>query len=76
MLGLLDTGSLTVALGAIGAVIVGWFIAYIKGRGDGKSSANQDAMENDYENADAIRDRVDRDRAKRVRELDDAGYRD
>jgi hypothetical protein len=39
-------------------------------------SATMKAKDADYENADDIRRRVSTDRAKRVRELDDAGWRD
>jgi hypothetical protein len=52
------------------------FGIYAAGRREGRSAANSDAMEQDYENADDIRRRVSTDRAKRLRELDDAGWRD
>lgn len=52
------------------------FGIYTAGRKEGRSQANSDAMEQDYENADDIRRRVSTDRAKRLRELDDAGWRD
>lgn len=42
----------------------------------GAKNAKQDMMEDDFENAQDIRRRVSVDRAKRVRELDDSGWRD
>ena len=42
----------------------------------GAQARDQKARDQDYEKADAIRDRVDRHLDERVRDLDDAGYRD
>lgn len=47
-----------------------------KWRGDGEAKAKQKFEEKDRERAQEIRDRLSRDRAQRVRELDDAGWRD
>jgi len=47
-------------------------LAYFKGRSDAK----RDARLEDYENAEDIRRRVDRDRSERLRRYDDAGWRD
>jgi len=47
-------------------------LAYFKGRSD----ANRDARLEDYENAEDIRRRVDRDLPDKLREYDDAGWRD
>ncbi len=44
---------------------------YLKGRSDQKT----DTMEDDYENAEDIRRRVSVNRADKLRELDDAGWR-
>jgi hypothetical protein len=63
-------------LGTLGVAILGALVAYWRGRASGESDANQDAMEDDYENAKDIRRRVNVDRAQRLRELDDAGFRD
>lgn len=57
------------------------FVAALWGWGkskkeEGRRTERQEAQEADYENAADIRDRVDRNRDQRVRELDDAGYRD
>lgn len=52
--------------------LIGPVAAYFKGRADAKRRDKLD----DYENAEAIRDRVERDRAQRVRELDGTGWRD
>ncbi|MCB1343640.1 MAG: hypothetical protein KDK24_21740 [Pseudooceanicola sp.] len=42
----------------------------------GRQEVQSEAMEADHEKADAIRDRVERDLPDRVRDFDDAGYRD
>ena len=76
MLSLLGIDALAAGLGGFALAIVGVFVAYWRGRVKGASNARQDAMEDDYDNAAEIRDRVSRNRADRVRELDDAGYRD
>ena len=76
MLSLLGIDALTGILGGFALAIIGGFVAYWRGRVKGASDATQEAMEDDYENAAEIRDRVGRNRADRVRELDDAGYRD
>lgn len=63
---------------------VGWAVAgaamlwaaWVAGKREGTSRANSDARDADYENAEDIRRRVSTDRAQRVRELDDAGWRD
>lgn len=47
-------------------------LAYLKGRSDAKREAELD----DYENAADIRDRVERDLPDKLREYDDAGWRD
>jgi membrane protein DedA with SNARE-associated domain len=64
---------------AIGAGVGGFIMHFVgrwSGKREGASEANAKAMEADYENAEDIRRRVSIDRAKRVRELDDAGWRD
>ena len=76
MLSLLGIDALTGIIGGFAIAIIGGFVAYWRGRVKGASNARHDAMEDDYENAAEIRDRVGRNRADRVRELDDAGYRD
>ena len=76
MLSLLGIDALTGILGGFALAIIGGFVAYWRVRVKGASNARQDAMEDDYENAAEIRDRVSRNRADRVRKLDDAGYRD
>lgn len=76
MLGLLDFTGLSAVLGGLGIAIIGFFAVYIKGLRDGKGRADQIARDDDYENASDIRRRVRTDRDQRVRELDDAGYRD
>ena len=76
MLSLLGIDALTGILGGFAIAIIGGFVAYWRGRVKGASNARQDATEDDYENAAEIRDRVSRNRADRVRKLDDAGYRD
>lgn len=43
---------------------------------EGAKAARSKEKDADYEHAEDIRDRADRGFAKRVRELDDAGYRD
>jgi hypothetical protein len=42
----------------------------------GEKRAEDKAKEADHENANEIRNRVERDLPQRVRELDDAGFRD
>ena len=76
MLSLLGIDALAGVLGGLALAIIGAFVAYWRGRVKGAGNARQDAMEDDYENAAEIRDRVSRNRADRLRELDDAGYRD
>lgn len=76
MLDLLGLDALMGVLGGIALAIVGAFVAYLRGRATGATKERQDAMEDDYENAAEIRDRVSRNRADRVRQLDDAGFRD
>ena len=56
------------------AGLVTFFGVWLYRRG-GKDAAH-DMVEDDYENAEDIRRRVSVDRDKRVRELDDAGWRD
>lgn len=58
----------------IGAAIFtfGAALLYRKGRQDVK----RDLQNDDYENAEDIRRRVSHDRADRLRQLDDAGWRD
>lgn len=56
-------------LGVLGA-------AWVAGKREGRRDERHEAQEADYENAADIRDRIDRNRDQRVRELDDAGYRD
>lgn len=57
---------------AFGAISLFGLIAYRSGRKD----AISDIKEGDYENAEDIRRRVSADRDDRVRQLDDAGWRD
>jgi hypothetical protein len=76
MLSLLGIDELTGIIGGFALAIIGGFVAYWRGRVKGASNARQDATLEDYEHAQDIRRRVDRDRADRVRKLDDAGYRD
>ena len=58
----------------IGAALLtlGAALLYRKGRQDVK----RDLQNDDYENAEDIRRRVSRDRADKLRKLDDAGWRD
>lgn len=60
------------ALAAV-AALLGW--GQSKKR-QGVAEAKAEAQTEDYENAQDIRRRVSDDRADRLRELDDAGYRD
>ncbi len=57
--------------GAAGIIAV-----YVTGRRDGGKKAKSKMKEADHANAAEIRDRVDRGRDERVRELDGQGYRD
>ena len=73
------TGPLGAALGgvaAIVAVILARWQGRSQGRREGRKEAETDAKIRDHETAADIRRRVSSDRAQRVRELDDAGYRD
>lgn len=76
MLGLLGLDTLGAVLVGLAAAIVGGFVAYLRGRSQGRAAANQKATEEDHENAADIRARVARDRAAELRKHDDAGYRD
>ena len=76
MLSLLGIDALTGIIGGFAIAIITAFVAYWRGRVNGAGKATQDAMEDDYENAAEIRNRVSRNRADRMRQLDDAGYRD
>lgn len=64
--------ALSAALAAVAAV---WAV-YALGKREGATGERRRAQEADHEQADAIRDRIDRNLDQRVRELDDAGYRD
>ncbi len=65
-------GWLYAALAGVGALLGMWWL----GKHEGRRTERQEAREADYENAADIRDRVDHNRDQRLRELDDAGYRD
>ena len=64
------------ALSAAAAAVAALLTLRAVWRRDGAQEARRRAQEDDYENADAIRDRVDRDLDERVRELDGRGWRD
>ena len=58
------------------AAVVALLAAWGAGRVGGKRSARTEARDEDYEHADDIRRRVERDADDRVRKHDDAGWRD
>ena len=66
-------GRLISAAVAGAAVVLGVWTA---GNRQGRSDARREAIEDDFENAADIRDRVERDLDKRVREFDGRGFRD
>ena len=66
-------GRLISAAVAGAAVVLGVWGA---GKRQGRSDARREAIEDDFENAADIRDRVERDLDKRVREFDGRGFRD
>ena len=70
---LANIAELATGLGALFAMLIGlrW-----KWKRDGVKQAKLDLDKKDRERADEIRDSLDRNRAQRVRELDDAGWRD
>ena len=59
-----------------GVLITGWFVNNKVQQKKGRKQERQEAKEFDHEMATEIRDRVNRDRAQLVRDLDDAGWRD
>ena len=65
-------GWLAAAVGLI-TVIVG---AVMAGHRSGRKAAEIEALVKDQRHADAIRNRLDNDRAARLRANDDAGFRD
>lgn len=63
-------------IGAGAIAVVGIIIALFTGKRMGKKDAANEAKVRDSENADDIRNRVERNAAGRVREFEDRGYRD
>lgn len=61
--------------GALGA-IVAFLVWRAHERRDAAEEARRRALEDDYENARDIRNRVERNLADRLRQHDDAGWRD
>lgn len=59
-----------------GAIAIAAAVLLALVRADAKRDARRDMNEADHEHADEIRRRIRRDTDKRVRELDDAGWRD
>ena len=76
MLSMLGIDALAGVLSAIALAIGGVVVAYWRGRSRGATDTKNDAMRDDYENAQDIRRRVATDRAQRMRELDGVGFRD
>lgn len=66
------------ALSAAAVAVAAFLGVWIAGRREGRSLARSEALEEDYENAQDIRNRVERGLDERLREQDDAGvgYRD
>ena len=69
-------GNTVEALAWAVAVVVALLAAWGAGRVGGERSARTEARDEDYEHADDIRRRVERDADDRVRKHDDAGWRD
>lgn len=61
---------------AISVAVTAFLVLLFKAKADGRRDAQQDARERDHDKASDIRDRVERDLDQRVRDFDDAGYRD
>lgn len=67
---------LYVILGGAVALLLGLLGVWKGGKSAGRKQERLEATEKDHENADRIRDDVRRNRADRLRQFDDAGYRD
>jgi len=67
---------LYVILGGAVALLLGLLGVWKGGKSAGRKEERLKATEKDHENADRIRDDVRRNRADRLRQFDDAGYRD
>lgn len=69
-------GGLWPKLAALGGLVAAAFAFVWKNRRDAVKLDRAKQKEKDHAKADDIRDRVERDLPKRVRDFDDAGFRD
>ena len=58
------------------ALILAFAGAWVAGRREGAQNARNKAVKDDYEHAEDIRNRVERDLAGKLRKHDDSGWRD
>lgn len=72
---LLGSGAVQWVLGVL-AAIIGLFAYGRVQKRKGKKEVLREVQEADYENAAEINDRVERNLDKRVRDMDDRGWRD
>lgn len=63
-------------LGGIGIAAIAVIAAWFKGRRTGRTDAIAKSNQEDQEHAESIRRRVSVDHDQRVRDYDDAGFRD
>ena len=64
------------ALAGVVALVLGGLGLWAAGRREGRKGAISEIKDEDYENAEDIRRRVERDLDKRVRDYDSTGWRD